>query len=98
MALKVYTLWSYDVWGNEEDGWEVNDRCCLSRLFEIHAAGDDATDEEIRLALVACGYLKDGFAIETDGDDRMIEVTQANNGYPLFGLEWNDALGHLANA
>jgi len=23
---RIYTFWTYDVWGNARDGWEVNDR------------------------------------------------------------------------
>jgi hypothetical protein len=30
-----YELWFYDVWGNETDGFEVNDRNCASRDFII---------------------------------------------------------------
>jgi len=39
-----YRLYSYDVWGNSEDGWEVNDVYRTSWYF---SAGIDHTDEEL---------------------------------------------------
>jgi hypothetical protein len=95
----TWELWTYDVLGNDRDGWQVNDRCNLSRAFEIvseriaynvgrtaECVSDVPSTEEIRRALVNAGYLKPSYRIETDGDDCSIEVTQASNGYPLFGL------------
>ena len=35
MKNNSYSLWFYDVWGNEEDGFSVNDRHCASRDFII---------------------------------------------------------------
>ena len=32
---QIWDLWSYDVWGNAEDGYNVNDRSCLNRKIEI---------------------------------------------------------------
>ena len=29
---KTYEVWSYDVWGNAEDGYEVNDRCKIGTV------------------------------------------------------------------
>jgi hypothetical protein len=39
-----YRLYSYDVWGNSEDGWEVND---VYRTCWYFSAGIEHTDEEI---------------------------------------------------
>jgi len=39
-----YRLYSYDVWGNSEDGWEVNDVYKTSWHFP---RGLDYTDEEL---------------------------------------------------
>ena len=36
-AIAVCEIWAYDVWGNEEDGYEVNDRTCIERKAEILA-------------------------------------------------------------
>ena len=32
---QVWDLWSYDVWGDADDGYTVNDRSCLNREIEI---------------------------------------------------------------
>ena len=99
-----YTLWTFDVWGNEADGWEVNDRCKLASDFQITTKREDfnvgtaqefstfnPTNDEIRKALVAGGYLKPRFQIETDGNGEDIDVTQRSNDYPLFSLELNES-------
>jgi len=39
-----YRLYTYDVWGNSEDGWEVNDVYRTSWYF---SAGIEHTDEEL---------------------------------------------------
>ena len=36
-CIAVCEVWTYDVWGNEEEGYEVNDRCCVERAAEIPA-------------------------------------------------------------
>jgi hypothetical protein len=33
----ICEMWTYDVWGNEEDGWEVNDRFCQDRELRVPA-------------------------------------------------------------
>ena len=36
-ATAICEVWVYDVWGNADDGYEVNDRSCIARLAEIPA-------------------------------------------------------------
>jgi hypothetical protein len=31
----TWELWSYDVWGNAADGYEVNDRSCWDREYPL---------------------------------------------------------------
>ena len=31
----TWKLWSYDVWGNARDGYEVNDRSCFDREYSL---------------------------------------------------------------
>ncbi len=65
-----FKVWEYDVWGNEEDGYSVNNR------FETDitlCVSEDATDEDIIKALKTTGFLKKGlhydkFAIEGEND------------------------------
>ncbi len=42
--VRTYRLWTYDVWGNARDGYEVNDRCSHGTVTirckrETHNAG-----------------------------------------------------------
>jgi hypothetical protein len=101
-----FTVWSYDVWGNETDGFEVNDRCKLGTVEipdsaltppasvmsadAFHAWGK-ASDKAIIAALVEGGYLASArFKFEVEGDDDRIEITHAPTGRPLLGLERAD--------
>ncbi len=55
--MAIYSIWSLDVWGNEEEGFEVNDRGCINRSVEID---DDATDSDIIELMIDMGYLMAG--------------------------------------
>jgi hypothetical protein len=86
----TWELWTYDVWGNAKDGYEVNDRSCFDRSAEltlstvVHNLGTpqafvsaNPTDRQIKkLFGVNC-------RIETDGDDIVIYVNRARDGYPI---------------
>lgn len=88
----TWELWSYDVWGNARDGYDVNDRSCFNRSYalqlavETNNAGtpnafDSAypSDAQIRRAFGIGRRVKIG----TEGDDVTIYVTRARDGYPL---------------
>lgn len=90
----VWEVWSYDVWGNEEDGYDVNDKYCDNREYEISASVKianpgtgrefeyiEVSDRAIKEAL----SIKSGVKISTDGDDVNIYV-ETDNGYPLGEL------------
>lgn len=92
----INTTWEiahYDVWGNARDGYDVND---VYRAGEVHIrlrvetynAGTpqeflsaSPTDSQIRRALSLRR-----FKIETDGDDLVIYVNRARDGYPCGEL------------
>ena len=78
----------YDVWGNEDNGWEVNNLCDVTETYGTITISDDACDEEIIDFLIQINYLapevKKNF--EVSGDDMMIEIS-LDNGYPLCRLE-----------
>lgn len=96
--MTLNTRWevrTYDVWGNEEHGWDVNDSfvtdrdypiACPVKTWNVGKPGQfssaSPTDAQIREAL----GLKVDAAIETDGDDMTIYVTASSNGYPLGEL------------
>lgn len=90
--VNKYKIVDYiDVWGNAEDGWEVNlwfndydtEDTCL-RIAE------DSTDEEIIDLLIRIGYLtpevKELVYLESY-DNEMIEIVARENDYPIGRLE-----------
>lgn len=84
-----YTLIDYfDVWGNEKDGWEVNDQHIVCDDLYID---DDATDKEICRYLANFGYLAHSdmrkLYVEDLGDT--IEVYKKKGMMPLCGLRRN---------
>lgn len=90
----VYDLINYfDVWGNEEDGWDVNN---LSRDETDIYISDDLTDEEIVDYLIdEVGFLspqaRGNVEVWNDGD--MIEFSVASTGEPLGRLERTRTVG-----
>lgn len=47
--MPQYRVYTYDLWGNENDGYEVNDVYQQQQLLEI---ADNATDNEIKALLL----------------------------------------------
>ena len=83
-----YELINYfDVWGNPEDGFDVND---LDRTGEIITITDDATDEDIIDGLINMGFLKSdakGKIYVEDMGDGFIELSVEETGEPIGRLE-----------
>lgn len=84
-----YYEWvSYDVWGNEEDGWEVNDTSRFSdKRVVIH---DDLTGLEVLKVLCAEGIINRQYINDIDVeflDDYYIELTEKDTGKPIGRLE-----------
>lgn len=73
-----WELWILDVWGNEIDGYEVNNRSKL-KIVEL---SKDATDQEI---LDVIGISDCADLVTIDGDDMMIFVDDID-GMPLYQL------------
>ncbi len=100
-----YELWFYDVWGNEEVGFEVNDRRCANRDFIIptmpktYNQGKPGqftdfvpSDKEVLTALVKAREIQETpflSSITIDGDDKNIYLTEGN-GFPLCELLLNE--------
>lgn len=86
----TWECWTYDVWGNAKDGYDVNDRSCFDRAAELtltvevcNAGTPQAfesahpTDRQIRrLFGLTCKF-------ETDGDDTIVYITRVRDGYPI---------------
>lgn len=104
MKNNSYELWFYDVWGNEQDGFSVNDKRCVSRNFVIptmpktYNRGKPGqfidfvpSNKEILTALVKNGDLKESALtanIEIDGDEETIYLTD-EIGCPICELLLN---------
>lgn len=87
--VNTYTLINYfDVWGNEKDGWEVNNQCVE---FDDLNLVDDITPKEI------CEYLKSINMLATSDMRRLevvdmgdlIEINERKGHKPLFALMLN---------
>lgn len=81
-----WTLINYfDVWGNEEDGWEVNNACTEFDDLEI---ADDATDQDIIDYLYNIEFFRtndiEKFEVEFLGD--WIEIYEKETMKPLCSL------------
>lgn len=89
----VWEVWTYDVWGNARDGYDVNDRCCIDRECELaltvetHNAG---TEREFKSAFPSDKQIRRAFGvrcrIETDGDAENIYVHRERDRYPIGEL------------
>ena len=87
----TWELWTYDVWGNARDGYEVNDRSCFDRGFPMTLTvevNNPGTDLEFKSAYPTKAQIRNAFdltniALDLGGDDRSIYVNRARDGYPL---------------
>ena len=85
--MKYKLIDYYDVLGNEEYGYEVNNLCTRMTGIEI---ADDATDADIINYLKSINFLSEKATTETveiSGDDSHIELTEKETEYPLGRLE-----------
>ena len=76
----------WDVWGNKEDGWEVNNSAVHGKV----TFPEDATNDEMILALKECGFLQrwvtaEYFNILDHGTS--IDFDYAESGKPFCTLE-----------
>lgn len=64
--MSTYRYYSYDVWGNAENGYDVNDVFRTSETVEIP---DGLTDEQLYAHLQSTGFAKQGDASLFSTDD-----------------------------
>jgi hypothetical protein len=86
----IWELRFYEVWGNDQDGFWVNDisyivrECALLIPVEKFNSG---TDKEFLAAYPTNKQIKDIFGVEcdifTEGDDIHIYVNRAEDYYPI---------------
>ena len=87
MKYYSYSLINYfDVWGNEKDGWEVNNLCTEETGIIIT---NDATDKEILNFLVRIGFL-------TTSDMRKVRIDTSNfDMMEIYAVKGMKPLGRL---
>jgi hypothetical protein len=95
MAKTVSTrweVWHYDVVGNEEEGYGVNDRSKLHSEYPLTLTvkiANPGTQNEFSYAYPSDAQIRNAMnllprtRIDTDGDGMSIYVNWAKNGYPL---------------
>ena len=82
----TYSLIDYfDVWGNEEDGFYVNNQWVVHENIQID---DDADHRDIRDLLHKMGFLatNDASKIAVEEKGELIEIYARENMFPLMGL------------
>lgn len=86
--MPTYKLYSYDVWGNEEDGFEVND--IYPTGMEIELEDEEDNDEEMLRALIEVDFLKytcrSGDIIFENDDEECITFSDAETYQPIGEL------------
>ena len=84
--MQTYHLIDLDVWGNEDDGFEVNNMRTTGCEIEL----DPDDDAAILEALIKRGYLAPNATldmVEIDGaDSTLLTISDASNGCPLWQL------------
>lgn len=88
-SVSNYELVDYDVWGNAEDGYDVND---AYKTGEIITMTNDATDTDIIEYLKNIGYLNDkanseNIYIDSVDYEFAIEIFEADTMKPIGRLE-----------
>jgi len=89
MKMQTWTLINYfDVWGNAQDGYEVNNQCAEAEDIIIT---DGATNKDILNFLVSIHFLRTSdmrrIAVENMGD--WIEIYERKGMMPICGLHPN---------
>ena len=83
-----YRVINLDVWGNEDDGFEVNDLHNTGLVVDL---ADDADDASIVSALIEVDALQDyvtGADVDISGEPEFtLFVDDATNSMPLFHLQ-----------
>ena len=80
-----YEYISYDVWGNESDGYEVNQSFHTGEYIEIDP---DLSDKDLLISMIRQGFIKDSIcfdAVDIQGEPEY-SLYFEYNGRPEFEL------------
>jgi len=91
-ADKEYTFWVYDVWGNAEDGYTVNDR--QNTKVTITLSDSDSDEDILNLLeennLINRENTETTFSIDGISDDETIEINIGDDEKPFGQLVKED--------
>ena len=105
VRASLWAVWTYDVWGNATDGWEVNDRCCIASthpLDEHETIYNPGSSHEFSSWAPITSDIIDALSlvnfyttieVDVDGDDDVIYVNLSEDGYPLGELHRVNSFG-----
>ena len=87
--MEKYRLINYfDVWGNEIDGWEINNQCSEGEDFYI---SNESSAKEVCEYLKSAGYLRTSdmrkLYVDFSTYNGCIEIYQKKGMCPLFRFE-----------
>jgi hypothetical protein len=86
--MKVQVIDYFDVWGNEDDGFDVNDLRRFGK-FEVEAEWDD--NAELLAWLKTISFIAEHATLDDlkiEWGDGSVELSEAKNGLPLGRVEW----------
>lgn len=82
--MTIYTIYSLEVSGNADDGYEVNDRRRIGTI-EVY---DDIDNKDLLAVLDAEDYVfADRSKVSDESDDATIFVDSSEDGRPLLQLD-----------
>ena len=87
--ITKWQLWEYDVWGNKEDGYQVNDRFKVGEVeIKLKTVIDNInTPFQFVSASVSDWKIKQLFGvsckIDVDGDDTSYYIERSSDNYPI---------------
>jgi hypothetical protein len=84
--MLYYTLYTLDVWGNQEDGYDVNDSFSQGTI----ALPDGFTDNDLLKAIADKIGLSNPQLAQIEDHGEFIEVTDKTNGIPVFHLYYDN--------
>lgn len=89
----TWEVWMYDVWGNKQDGYDVNDRTCVNRSLEVNCKvqiANDNTPQRFEYAGLSDYKIKQIFGVSCKldvwGDDCTYYVNRESDSYPIGEL------------
>ncbi|MCI0556974.1 MAG: hypothetical protein MN733_00645 [Nitrososphaera sp.] len=86
---KTFDVIDYDVWGNEDDGYFVNDYFPTGSQVTL-SERQLSNDNLLVKALAKKITFHKASNLEIDGDDEIIYVNAASTGKPLFELRLSE--------